>query len=498
MENNLHQNESEEGLKAFLKKSFEQHEHVEAPSDELWQRIESELPAPSKPLLFLPRKLMLAASILLVLGLMIGQHLYYHSTIKRLRQALQDTQSSLENQTETAEQANQVGTASSPASSLQQQPTNPIATQEQGSDNWSEQQNPILKNNNHRFFSSFHTEKTLPSAPVMAERGDTNLTKMALNGQVLEKSWQQEGHLSLDLSPVISGILQEVHSIQDHDALPIMAHVAPIDPITPLKKGKSVGAYAHWLNTQERITGIESRPGPGGDPPIQDQLTQSGTTQAFGLFLKSDLKDHWYWQLGAEYQQSSFSAVHQPNLEFRDRRPHHGGDPHSEDYAFNYSLNTPAGVVDIEVRAEQTEAGENIPEDEPIDLVIHTRQQTDYLNFPIVLGKTIGQGRLHLNLNAGLVTSVLLNDRFEVDEVLFRNPRLRGLERDPHQETSPALRRLSFDYLLSAGVAYDLNRRLQLYVAPVLKGSISRRHNDPYIDSFSTSAGVQSGLVWQF
>jgi hypothetical protein len=271
--------------------------------------------------------------------------------------------------------------------------------------------------------------------------------------------------------------------------------------IIPAKKhAYSAGVQAMSMLSREKITAMR-RFSPMMNKVFDDQKETTGQTFMAGMAIEKKVANQFYIGSGINYRSTTFSSSHQPVLEFKDRHQHQGpphGGPGRHLHDFDYILNTSAGAVAIEVRAESSDSTLQIPEDEKIGLEIKTRQNLQYLSIPLYAGYRFGKSKLGLSLKAGLMANILLGKSFEISHIASTNPHFRFSKSPEQRGFQRSLKNVSFDYMASAGLDYAVTNELSLRLEPTITGTLTSIQNASHISSSQFSAGVNVGLMYSF
>ena len=517
MEENLHKDNLEE----FLKNSFEG--YSESPPDDVWNRISEGLPTASPPMKVVSfRRWWLVAAAAVIAGIFLFQHFYFTRQIKTLNSELIKTNTELrqpekqsvspqnkvadtiqsQTQTETLPETDpsefvkaenktgqkneQTNTPKAPARVIAPQKTRPpLPPDPLAPENTKNAQTPDSK-----AVATTGTQENLTQANEESTRTETpntekELTKTATPNAGVILSF-------LDLKDV---------SVQSNQ-VQVLPNTGLRAPNTTSVRGHSLSIGAHTLPmvSREKINSL--RPGfPPMEKVFDDKKETNGQTFMAGLAIETQVADNFSFGSGLDYRKSSFNSSHQPVFKFKDRRPPHGnphGGPKDFEHDFQYTLNTSAGAVTVEVRAESTDTSMQIPDDEEIGLKIGTRQSFEYLTLPLYARYTLGKGKLRFSLKGGFLVNFLLNKNFEIAEITSLNPHFQFRKNEQPKGRQPNLKGASFDYLASVGLDYALTNSLNFRLEPTLVGSLTSIHNNRHISSSQLSAGVNVGVMYNF
>lgn len=531
MNDDLHKDE----LDDFLQKNLSSFE--ENPPDTLWEGIEAGLPAvrPSGMVL-LKKYWWVAAAAAVLLGVLTCQHFYYRGRLEALQQEL------ARQNDRTAPQENPVGRR--PADSTN--PPSATTRSTQLPENL-ETQTPLPEprqpaRSDRRTAGLNHPQHKPAQSPISSgNSGQSDLEKKA---KPAGQAPNQPNHLATAPDqpqpnsapePVSSGHSGQAdpgnmpaHPAMDTtgQALPVKTApkiVEPIPPgrlaglpmpqqkldqpllpVTPVKNRGRWVAQVHTavLAQHERITALQTKPGPGGFKTFQEEQSSQGLAMYAGLGLERRISPIFSLQTGLDYQRVSLTAGHQAKLQFgdRDKDPHHGhgGPPKPHDHDFSYQLNTSSGPVQVTVRVSEVDSTQSIPDQEDVELDIRRREDQQFLSIPLLAKFNLGQKRVHFQFKGGLLADILLKRANAITEIQCLNPRLRIEQNTAPQAEHDGFKPVSLSYLASAGVAIDLTSRLSLQLEPVLIGGLTARQTDSRISTSRMAAGMNLGLSLNF
>lgn len=268
-----------------------------------------------------------------------------------------------------------------------------------------------------------------------------------------------------------------------------------------VSKGISIGPDASLMYSKLKISDLKHKPGPGPGPgpdPHKDFDSQrkiSGQTFMAGVSVEKSIAPHVYIGTGVAYKKAAFQETHLLDLKFGefDKNPHN-----DHEHNFEYNLNTAVGTVEMTVRAESTEPSQQIPDDEEVEAEVSTNQQLKYISMPVYAGYSLGNGRLRALVQAGFMLNFLQSSEFCVDSINSLNPRFEFKRKEQQPGRPDNLQSVSVDYLASVGLEYQFSKSLSLRLTPTIVGSLTSRHNNPYIQSSELSAGLDMGVRYSF
>ncbi|MCB0532885.1 MAG: hypothetical protein H6574_08970 [Lewinellaceae bacterium] len=536
MNDDLHKDE----LDDFLQKNLSSFE--ENPPDSLWEGIEAGLPAARPSGFVLVKKYWwIAAAAAVLLGVLTCQHFYYRGRLDALQQQLARQNNSAapkENPTvvRPADSANAASAPTLPTQAPQKQdaktqnasPESPDPVHSKHLATGLNQPQPISAS----AAGSNRTAIEKKSKAGIQKPGLSNHLATALdqsqpkpaqepvsplhsNQTDLEKKQEPAESVVMDNHPANTGQVQAVKTALEIvepipsgrlTSLPTTPQKMnqPVLPIRPVKNHDRWAVQAHTaiLAQHERITGLNSKPGPGGSKSFQEEQSSQGMAVYAGLGLERRISPNFSLLTGLDYQRVSLTAGHQAKLQFgdRDNDPHHGhgGPPKPHDHDFSYQLNTSSGPIQVTVRVSEVDSTLSIPDQEGVELDIRRKEVQQYLSIPLLAKFNLGQKRVHFQFKGGLLADILLKRDNTITEIQCLNPRLRIEQNTAPQTEHDGFKPVSLSYLASAAVAIDLTSRFSLQLEPMLIGGLTTRQTDSRISTSRTAAGMNLGLSLNF
>ncbi|MEZ4960347.1 MAG: outer membrane beta-barrel protein [Saprospiraceae bacterium] len=510
MEDNLQNDKLEE----FLKNSFE--DYSENPPGDLWGRIEGGLaPAPATPVRFL-RWWGVAAAAAVVAFILIGQHIYFTKKIDTLSKKLEQNKEKLEglekdNKTLGLQKTDDSGSAPQALEQKHLEGNDEAAREKNTSQKKPE--SPIIQYQTPASpAQNTSTGNRPPNIEMPSGLAQTNvlqqppLQSLPTPGQAIAADQEDVNRepAGATANAPAPGLLPSKSTLLLAEGTMPALSLVPVQPLTrPVRTpGRlSVGVHAMPMTTSEKITSL--KPGmPHPDKKVFSESTQSeGTTFYAGLTAEYQASRHFYIGSGLDYRKTSITANHEAEFRFKDRRPHgggHGGGEHGFEHDFLYDLNTAAGLVEVEIRAEQADTTFDFSDDDEIDLSVSTRQDLKYLSVPLYGRYELGKGTFRLYIRGGMVANFLQSNNFAINDVRSDNPNLRFDGKQQPGGTPQNLQTLSLDYLAGIGMDVALTKHLKLRLEPALSGSLTSSHNNPFIKSSQFSMGVNAGAMYVF
>lgn len=490
MENNLHN----DGLDDFLRKSFEQYD--DSPSDGLWDKIEADLADEPKVIpIRTTRRWWATAAAAMFLALVVGQHIYFQKEKSELIDRI-DAQAGkieiLEKELINKEkEITEISIAKNNDSKIIfNENKKPLNTQ---TNNLSENNKNNKADNNYLKENKSEITNLIPEKPIFIENknNNINITKTEENN-LIENNNEVEAIAELQKlvtpNPLDLIDLKNIGSFTPSLSLP----TTPIIPIA--NSGRfSIGIHHSYLSTREKMARVIQRPLVGPNRIFSNTSAMTGTTQLTGIGATYKSKNNWLLESGLNYRKTNLSTSHHAQLRFMDRRP----DTNNQQHDFVYALNTSAGIVDIEVRADQTDPTETINEFENITINIKADQAIEYVSIPFLIGKQLGYGRLNTTIKSGLLFNFLTSQSFDVSGSIS-NSKLRSSRTVYSRRNGIGLKNTTTDFMAMIGLNYDLNKKCSAHISPAFVVPLGNRHNDPYIKSSGFSAGVDIGVKFNF
>ncbi|MEZ4952743.1 MAG: hypothetical protein R2825_04115 [Saprospiraceae bacterium] len=466
MENNLHN----DGLDDFLRKSFEQYD--DSPSDGLWDKIEADLTDEPKvvPIRTTYRWWATAAAALF-LALVVGQHIYFQKEKTELIDRINAQAKKIETlekelinkETTEIKIAKNNGsenifndnkepinseTNSFSENSKKNKPNNNYSKENKSSTVHliSEQPNFIENKNNNTDINKIEKNNLIENnneVETIAKIGNNDLIENNNEVEIIAGQQKLIAPNSLDLIG-----LKNIDSFTPNLSLP----TTPIIPA--VNSGKfSIGIHHSHLSTREKMARVIQRPLIGPNRIFNNTSAMTGTTQVTGIGATYKTKNNWLLESGLNYRKTNLSTSHHAQLRFMDRRP----DTNNQQHDFVYALNTSAGIVDIEVRADQTDPTETINEFENITINIKADQAIEYVSIPLLIGKQLGYGRFNTTIKSGFLFNFLTSQSLDISGSIS-NSKLRSSRTVYSRRNGIGLKILQTDFMAMVGLNYNLNK----------------------------------------
>lgn len=518
----------EDNLDKFVRKSFDDYE--ELPSDGMWHRVEAGLPQPLS--FWQVYRWQMAAGFALVFmacGLL-AQHFYYEDKIRTLAT---ETPAPIHAHPQLAplkEAPNAApvvpnGQASETTVQSVAQPQSPDALV--ALENKSAHTNPLVTGAVAPPVVAKQTTRAKDALGSGAQRGQRPSTPQDVEdktGIAADPFQQKEAGEAVPstqaVEPAEGDVAVAPSAQRILETLPFTAY-QPLQPAFP-KPGSSaatptlikpVRTLSGWyVNLSVAPTySREQLPAPpttgkpggswGGEPRKfgNDEETTTYTTD-YWLRLGKKSRHPFGFESGIGYRDLVRTAKHKPSFEFKDGRPHGGGWPHGprRDYDFNYRLEAYGGTAEVSLRMEQTDSSITLPDKEPLDLEIETRQRVQTLRVPLLATLQGGSGPWRWGVKAGPVANFVLSNKLDIEKVCSLNNKLQ-----PEVNTMP---KPDFDHTQSFMLGYwasmNLEYRLSKNWSVVLEPSVSGNFNTQTINGRplprETSASIGLGVQRYF
>ena len=491
MEKNLHN----DNLDDFLRKSFDQYD--DSPSDGLWDKIDADLAGKPqiRPIGSQQRWWAWAAAAVL-LSLVIVQYIYFQKEKAGMAEIINMQNNKIEAlEKQLKERENNISENSN--LKINETPINLNKKQTILTPEIKEQKRTadLIENSTPNNIYSKEKKKSYKSTILSEDHDltDKNISKIESNNianninPIEAIADQQNNTITLNLLDLID--LENVEPPVPDLSLPAMAFIDPVSNFGNF----SIGIHHAYLSTREKMARVIQRPMGGSSPVFNNTKAMTGTTKMTGITAVYQTKNHWLFESGVNCRGTTMSTSHHAQLRFMDRQPN--GTDHQ--YDFEYALNTSAGVVDIEVRADQTDPTQTINEFEKINIEIIAEQVIDYVSVPFLIGRQIGNGRMNATIKSGVLFNFLTRQSFGVSGSILNN-NLRNSRAMFSRRNGIGLKNTTTDLIAAIGLNYELNRKWTTHVSPIIIVPMGTRHNDPYIKSSGISAGIDLGIRFNF
>lgn len=506
MEENLHNDKLEE----FLKRSLDG--HSEDPPGDLWSKIAANLeppvtvPTPAPTALkvrFLQHWWAVAAAAAVVSGLFIGQHFYFSNKIEQLSKELEQNNTQLEQLEQRKLTDTNPVEINAPAEATEPASANQINRQSssagQGSVAGTKKgasanvANQLMKVN-EPFSEDGNGQQHIEQQTKANELVQLQATK--LEAQAPAEAVQDRVSDHADLQKMWLKRLAPLEQAASTNHT--VAAVPPIDPLKNSGKFK-VGVNAMPMVSRGNIKAVK-HDGQMQFPRKSFDQKVNTTAQAWmaGMAVEAAMTPRLSVGTGINYQTVDYEATHELSLRFDDRR-HNPGHPGNErEHDFQYYLNTAAGSVEIEVRADSDDPAQSIPDNEMIAAEVSTSQRLSYLSIPFYANYSLGKGRLRALAKGGIMLNFLQDNEFTVGTIKSLNNRFDFRQKEQQRGRPNDLQSVTVDYIAGVGLEYRMNQTMSLRLEPTVIGSLTSLHNNPRIESSEISAGLNVGMTYSF
>lgn len=214
---------------------------------------------------------------------------------------------------------------------------------------------------------------------------------------------------------------------------------------------------------------------------------------------------HFTFETGLGYQQFDRLAEHQPELKIRDGERVHGhggpgGPSHGghDEYDFNYTLNSYAGSMDINLRMAQVDTNAMYSDNQPLELKLTTKERVKTLRIPLLLATHTGKGKFKFALKGGFIANVFLQNQLEVTGISSGGNRFKRSDANDPIAQKESTQRYGLDIVLAAGAEYRLNNKLSVLAEPTFSTSLALQNNNLAPAPSYQTAGLNIGLNYRF
>jgi hypothetical protein len=499
----MEQNYKQDPLEEYFRRTLDDYEAM--PSDDLWERVEADLPPPAAPVQpwWMPYRFLLALTAVIALGVLAllvpdsslrrpqpsaapthGRNLkpdtshfstkkpaYPQQTFTHRSTVRTQNPSTLPHSAPVPANAAPSGAPSSASPSARSLPAFTRAAASRG-----------LSPSSPAAVAPPQV-LALPEAAATAEEGGSEATRPT--SPVWPRQAPENAASPRPPSAMAASASEEVLPLA---ALPARMPAAAasthrplgLPPAAPLIRparllsGWSAGLYAGCTYTPAAPT----PPIPGGKPPHMMFVHQPQAMRPVwegGLRLRKRISAHWGIEMGAVYSEQTRTSAYLSRFHFGDGRPLSGGGHPPSRREFSHHLNTPNGSAAVDLRMEPTNASDPIPPGEIIRVRAETTEQSSWLKVPVLASFSAGSGRILGIARAGLMAEILLKSDLRLTSFTSENHRLRlAPDTKPILRWTPT-RTLSVGYWVSAGAAFRWSRHITLTAEPTLTGRFSNR-----------------------
>lgn len=234
---------------------------------------------------------------------------------------------------------------------------------------------------------------------------------------------------------------------------------------------------------------------------VENKTVAKSQVYSTGLGLTYDLGHNWSVETGLQYRRFDSKVLHRPDLTYGDRWDWKGWnnyDNDSQKHDYSYFFDGPSSTMYVSLSAENTNPSEEISNQEELEVEITIEERTEVMSIPLLAGYQIGNGRFNGQLRAGLLANFGLDYDVAVSALNYDNEKFRPYSgRGVYLSYSP-LNSISFDFFLSAGLAYDLSPSWRFSFMPYFSGSLTKKLDGPFIDPNDYSIGGSVAVNYKF
>ncbi len=447
-------------LEDFFRNSLKN--YSENPSNDLWDRIEENIPPkPSRRLK--PAYALLALLLLLTLGFgyeyfqFKNQLVTVNETVNAQKEELDD----LKNQLEIVKE--QIKTTLQPSNDEKFtkaaiQPSYPKKSENSTlSENTSLNKDAVVFNAE----SDKRTTEQTKSKEIVAESESTfensNISDEAINALNF-----------ITVKPIVA-------EYAIYKELPLLA--------VPKKKDKSFSLEAY-------TTVSKTFPNNSAKTDNQSKAKNRQLSFDYGGLFNLGLNRNWDIQIGVGFNRMVINdAVYADLIYARDEPdPSRDGTYTS---LYSYTVNTPAGemIVNTLLSNQRINDGRDLKEGDPFQLELQYQNEISYFQVPLFVRYKIGKGKYRFTLKSGFIQKFLLNEKIKLSSV---NPEFDRLENDmstiSNNQTSAST--TSVDAIFGAGTECRLSPKNSIHLQSTFSYSLQEIY--PGLRPFSV--GLQLGL----
>ena len=460
--------DSNKNLEDFFRNSLKNYNAE--PSNDLWDRIEDNIPAkPSKKVR--PAYILLALLLLLTIGFgyeyfqFKNQMLSVNETVATQTQELNE----LKTQLETVKEQLQ--------STLQ-----------------SAENELVIKENELAVGSSYSDSKnnkvTETSTPAIGIPSNSNpiLTTDDQSG-IIEIADNINQLAVVEIDPEIGEPLIDFEPIKLLDFItdkPVEAEFntdkkLPLLAI-PKKKGKelSVELYTSVLKTF---------PNSAKTTESQSSINNWKPSYDFGALFNLGLNKKWDVQIGVGYSKMVITDAISTELIYAREELDQSRGIYTSFYS--YTVNTPSGemIVNTSLANQRINDGRDVEEGDPFTLDLQYQDEIQYFQLPVFVRYKLGKGRYRFTMKGGIVQKFLLEEKIKLNAV---NPEFDRLQNDMTQILSDQTSALttSTDVLFGAGAEFRMSLKNSLHLQSVFSYSLQ----EIYPGMQPISVGLQLGF----
>ena len=497
MEENLHK----DNLESLFKQEFDKlpdtpsSDGWDTPSEEVWDNIITVTPGSNGVFVFSWRKLILG---LFLLGLA-GTTFYFWQQNNKLEQRVRLQAATIESlnqnlqEQKTADAGTRISGESEISGQIEEIPIPPVIHKD--------------KNINRSYSIKSNEENALTVLP------DTDKTTSEINESVISgtpsefvenKNTDENGIVGVNETEAV-----EVSFLQNN--LRSSAHLPVVENLT---------VNRHYLTLPERTH--NQLPIPGDIKPVKDisfyagayiapNFTNSHTKTTRGpLLFRSMEKETWSHERGVKAgvifdgslkistALGFYDAVLKSRQNFRINYDPTIETPVDNEYESTYTLSVPSsyGNTDMEVDFRRS-SSDQLNEGQNVFLDVITRQRLKFINIPLLVGYEKGVGRFTFGIQTGMALNMLKTTTFEA-EVRSRSPKFRRYNGPRVTRQLTETRKIGYDYVLTAGVSYDISPSVRIAFEPVFRTNITPVVSTEDFSNQMNSISLHTGAYLRF
>ena len=460
--------DSNKNLEDFFRNSLKNYQAE--PSNDLWDRIEENIPAkPSRKVR--PAYILLALLLLLTIGFgyeylqFKNQMLSVNETVVAQSQELNELKSQLET---VKEQLN---------TSLQSTEKEAVANEsELGGDlaqSSSTDSNPI------KSATPIIGTNVNSNAITTADDDEKKVDVKATDNQTVTTQIKSETeNFSTDFG--------QIETIEFLAEKPVEINCSKEQKLPlldlPVKKGKqlSLEVYSSILNTFPNSTKTDA-----------GQSNLKGWKPSFdlGTLFNLGLNDRWDVQIGVGYSKMVITDAISTDLIYAREELDQSRGIYTSFYS--YTVNTPAGdiIVNTSLANQRINDGRDVEEGDPFTLDLQYQDEIQYFQLPVYVRYKMGKGRYRFTMKGGFIQKFLLEEKIKLNAV---NPEFDRLQNDMTQilGNQNSVRTTSIDALFGAGAEFRLSLKNSFHLQSTFSYSLQEIY--PGMKPFSV--GLQLGF----
>lgn len=211
----------------------------------------------------------------------------------------------------------------------------------------------------------------------------------------------------------------------------------------------------------------------------------------FGIDLGWRISRKWQLESGLHHFSYQAVSIHERQFNFSTGTEHIPTlGPNDTD--LELELHSPLGEMEV-LFIFTRDPSAVIPDGALITLNIETQSRLNYLSIPLVLQyEFLSKDRLGMFIKGGVSGQILMNDRFELQEVTSPDSPLRLIDGETLAKPS-GIERHIFNYLVGAGLDYRLSPRFSITLEPTYTRSLNPLVKNELV-IHSATLGIFGGL----